>query len=289
MFVDAYRIATEFTRPVVLSARDATGSVEAGLGSFVVLNDQGWIATAAHIFEVVVKQQSGEASLAAYDAKMAKVHAEPNDSRRHAMAKRVKPPSDCVRNHSHWWSDDAARVVEDHVYFDLDLAVCRLAPFDASKFAGFPTFKDPGSLEPGTSLVKIGFPFHDVESSWDDAKGSFQLAPGALPAPYFPMEGIFTRTLDMGMSPQGFPIKFLETSSPGLRGQSGGPTLDTRGVVWAIQAKTFPFALGFSPKAATKDGRAVEEHQFLNVGLGVHPETLHAVFTAHGVNVAWAP
>jgi hypothetical protein len=45
-----------------------------------------------------------------------------------------------------------------------------------------------------------------------------------------------------------FPLKWIETSSPGLKGQSGGPLLDERGTIWGVQSNTFSYNLGFSPQ-----------------------------------------
>jgi hypothetical protein len=42
--------------------------------------------------------------------------------------------------------------------------------------------------------------------------------------------------------------KFVEMSSPGLRGQSGGPRFDVNGMVWGLQSRTQHLALGFSPQ-----------------------------------------
>lgn len=80
----------------------------------------------------------------------------------------------------------------------------------------------------------------------------------------------------IGKSKDGkYEIKFLETSSPGLRGQSGGPIFDSKGTIWAVQSQTMHLQLGFSPKIQ-KNGHEVEENQFLNVGLGIHPELIVA-------------
>jgi hypothetical protein len=81
--------------------------------------------------------------------------------------------------------------------------------------------------------------------------------------------------------PLPFPIKYIETSSPGLKGQSGGPMFDINGVVWAIQAKTIHLPLGFDAEVPGRKGHT--EHQFLNVGLGVHPETLLGALRNLGV------
>ncbi|HQN28938.1 MAG TPA: serine protease, partial [Mesotoga sp.] len=76
--------------------------------------------------------------------------------------------------------------------------------------------------------------------------------------------------------------KFIETSSPGLLGQSGGPILDVTGKVWAVQSRTVHLPLGFSPKVR-KDGREIEENQFLNVGWGVHVEMIVDAMKSSGI------
>ena len=49
MFADAYDQVKNFTRPVVVSNRTWDGTVSCAIAAFVVLNDDGWFATAAHI------------------------------------------------------------------------------------------------------------------------------------------------------------------------------------------------------------------------------------------------
>lgn len=75
----------------------------------------------------------------------------------------------------------------------VDLAVVRLEPFDASHITAFPRIKDPAvELRPGTSLCRLGFPFHNIEHMWNPNRG-FVLPAGAVPLPVFPIEGILTR------------------------------------------------------------------------------------------------
>jgi len=106
---------------------------------------------------------------------------------------------------------------------------------------------------------------------------------GTLPIPRFPINGIFTRTRSFGKTRNGlYGIKYIETSSPGLRGQSGGPIFDVHGTVWSIQSRTEHLPLGFSP-TIEKGGKTVVEHQFLNVGLGVHPSTIYDFLKHSGI------
>lgn len=72
-----------------------------------------------------------------------------------------------------------------------------------------------------------------------------------------------------------FPLKYLETSSPGLKGQSGGPTFDVHGNIWAIQSSTNSFPLNFEANKLMNQKQAEHiQNQYLNVGLGIHSETI---------------
>jgi hypothetical protein len=71
-------------------------------------------------------------------------------------------------------------------------------------------------------------------------------------------------------------------STPGLRGQSGGPVFDTDGVVWGIQVQTNHLALGFQPELMDH-GKKVAEHQFLNVGLAAYVPEIIALLKNHNV------
>jgi len=139
-------------------------------------------------------------------------------------------------------------------------------------------------MDVGRSLCKLGFPFHDISATYNETTDTFQLAAGTLPLPRFPIEGIYTRNALAGKSADGkYDIKFLETSSPGLRGQSGGPIFDTQGTVWAMQSQTMHLPLGFSPKV-NRGSRTTEEHQFLNAGLGVHAEVIVPFLRDNGID-----
>ena len=69
------------------------------------------------------------------------------------------------------------------------------------------------------------------------------LPAGTFPMVFFPNEGILTRIL---CGEDGQP-RFIETSNPGLMGQSGGPIFETRGTLWGVQSHTSHLPLGFSP------------------------------------------
>jgi hypothetical protein len=146
-------------------------------------------------------------------------------------------------------------------------------------------FKNPTkNFSPGASLCKLGYPFVEFNPTYDAVQNSFAVPPEQQTIAFFPIEGIYTREINVPPpNPAlGFPIRFVETSSPGLRGQSGGPIFDTDGAIWAIQAQTRHLPLGFSPEVK-QAGQSHKEHQFLNVGMGTHVETVIGFLNQAGI------
>lgn len=287
MFADAYKIASSFTQPVVISTRCFDKTVECGCGAFIVLNDEGWIITVAHLWESYFAFQHHTKEISDYHAQLQVIQ---HDQKLDAKQKRkrigrLKTNPEWITNHSFWWGRDGLQLKDIKFLLEGDMVIGRLEPFDPKSILNYPILKDPTTnLNIGTSLCKLGFPFHEIKASFDDAKNAFELAPGSVPLPFFPIEGIYTRNVIAGRSQDGkYEIKFMETSSPGLRGQSGGPIFDSKGTIWAIQSRTSHFPLGFSPKVK-KDGKEVEENQFLNVGWGIHPELIAALLKDNGIN-----
>lgn len=286
MFANAYKLTSAFTQPVVISTRFFDKTVDCGCGAFIVVNEEGWIITVAHLWESYFAFQQHDKEISAYKRQ---VEAIQQDQRLDAKQKRkrigrLKTNPRWITNHSFWWGRDGVQLKDIKPLPDADLVIGRLDPFDPKTITSYSVFKDPASnLDPGTSLCRLGYPFHRIEASFDEANNTFKLAPDALPLPRFPVEGIYTRNVILGKSKDGkYEIKFLETSSPGLRGQSGGPIFDVKGAIWAMQSRTTHFALGFSPKVK-KDGKEVEENQFLSVGWGIHPELITAFLSDNGV------
>lgn len=282
MFREALTMARRFTWPVVLSKRDGNGVCASSIGSCVVLNRDGWIATAYHLLAQFTQLKNQTLAAQAFDAESARLNADTTLEKRERQRQIRKlpfPAKTDARDVSIWWGHNGCNVTDIAGIEEVDLAVGRLEPFDASWVGTYPVFKDPSrDFEPGVSLCKLGFPFHEIKPTWDSTRGAFVLPPGALPMPLFPIDGIFTRTVQsvtQNTSAAKYPHQWIETSSPGLRGQSGGPTFDTKGTIWGIQVRTAHYPLGFDDAGA--------KGQFLNVGLGVHPATMLPFFDEKGI------
>ncbi len=272
MFSRAIRKASGFTRPLLTIRRYFDKTTDCGCGAFIVLNEDGWIVTAAHMWRSHDDSRQHARELSYYDGTVGQAMRDRSADRRTRRERvfGIKANPRWITSHAFWWGrDDVA--IEDVAFLpEADLAVGRLVPFEPEPGTAYPVLKVPSGADVGTSLCKLGYPFNRIDASFDETDGSVALAPGILPLTLFPIEGICTRILPAGRSRDGrYEIAFLETSSPGLIGQSGGPIFDTEGKVWAIQSRT-----DIHPMCASvlegKTGRKLRERHFLEVGVGIH-------------------
>lgn len=185
-----------------------------------------------------------------------------------------------------WWAADGAVPAQIVLYPPADVALMRFDDPSVFNVTEFPTFRRSADILQGTSLVRIGYPFTSIKVQWDDTAKQFKFESGQLPL--FAIEGMLSR-MQKHTPPDpsvDYPLHFYETSSPGLRGQSGGPILDSNARVCAMQSRTVSYPLGFRPELAV-GGQKFVEHQILNVGLGTSTLTLEALFDRHAIKVEW--
>jgi hypothetical protein len=259
--------ATAFTFPYVGLRRRECGQTYATIGAFVVVNDEGWALTSAHLVDeiVTVERESGSG-----------VSLAPDDH------------SACVEHVEIWATPDfdkaRPRAVQAIVRGIADLAVVKLEPFEASWVTEYPVLRDP-VVEPivqGMSVCRLGYPFHDIQPGWDSERGEFTLPQGTFPVPTFALDGIVAR-FHRSVAEGGHEATFVATSTPGLRGQSGGPLLDTEGRVCGIQSHTTHLDLGFDGRFSAGE-QIMAERQFLNVGAATHVADVASVLDEAGVS-----
>ncbi len=282
MFQEAIKEAQQYTLPVVISRRRRDGSTGSSIGAFIVLNEDGWILTAHHIVSEIQKYKAELESYTDYKGEISNINADEKltkAQRKKSIRSLAKPPANHITEFSPWWGYDGWRIDSFQIDALADVAIGQLSGFDKTRVTKYPTFKNPSTnVDVGESLCKLGFPFHSITPTFVEASNTFEFPSGAFPIPLFPIEGIFTRTVVVGNGK--ISAEFVETSSPGLRGQSGGPTFDAKGRIWAMQSRTMHHPLGFSPEVPNHRNR---EHQFLNTGMGTHVSTIIPILSNHGV------
>ena len=284
MFAKACERVYKFTRPLIISTRTVDGTVSSSCGTFIIINPEGWILTAGHLFDSFVKYQQ--------DMKKIKEVEEIN-ARKASMAvpgamtlpDTIQPDPKWITNHSFWWGGDGLRITSVYVNREIDVALAKLDGFRPDMVQEYPIFRDPDTMRPGTSICRTGFPFANIATDFDEGSKSFRIRNGVLPLPFFPNDGIHTRNvLKQNKSKEGnYDMLYVETSTPGLKGQSGGPIFDTNGHIYAMQVQTNHIPLGFHP-ISKYDGKSIVENQFLNVGIGVHGKLLQQIMRDHHIS-----
>jgi hypothetical protein len=289
LFQDATEIAGGFTFPVVISVLRRSGKVTAQIAAFVILNRDGWAITAAHIFTRHHEAERDQKAASAWQAELDAINADNSVStaRKQTLLKKLRRPDpEWITRYSYSWGFTPATMRVIKIDPLADLALVKLDDFPVDQVRNFPTFGNPARyVKPGASLCRLGYPFNVLGSSWDAATGAFALSQDNLPLALFPLEGMHTRTVVYAEpGPGGRSARFLETSTPGLLGQSGGPIYDVEGTVWAIQSQTRHVELGFNP-TVTVNGRSTVEHQILNLGLGADVTEIVRFATDQGVAI----
>lgn len=263
MFAKACEKAMQYTHPLVQNIRTVDGDLQSQYGTYFFINKQGWAVTAAHVFNVMMKFQ--------YDQKHIQEINQINEKNK-AEGKPESAMMDpkWITHHSFWFGADPIRLSQVHLVSNADLAIFKLDNVPEAFLKETAVFGDVSKLRPGTSLCKLGYPF--IANKPDFKDGNFVMKAGNI-AP-FPVDGIFTRmATDIIDQEKKIAIRYIETSTPGLLGQSGGPTFDINGIVYAIQSRTVHLPLGFTPKVNEGD-KVTTAHQFMNVGNGIPVDIL---------------
>jgi hypothetical protein len=284
MYKDAYDIARQFTHPLIVTLRFFDKTIEGGLGSFIILNDDGWLMTAAHNFGASFAFNQHQKEIIEYNEKIQKINSNKQlkDGQRKAMLRSVSPNKKWVTDFVILLSGQPIHILESYVYGKHDIAFFRIDKSAIKDQKVFPKIINPTKIKSGTSLCKLGFPFVEFSPTFNESNKQFELPKDLLPLPLFPIEGLYTRNILTNDDDGGIKVMYLETSSPGLKGQSGGPIFDNEGTIYAVQSKNITLPLGFIGSAKIK-GKTIEENQFLNVGIGVHPETLKYFLDKHKI------
>lgn len=135
--------------------------------------------------------------------------------------------------------------------------------------------KDSSTLKQGKFLCRLGFPFPEFtnfqyNNVTDDIEWS---SAGKAETPRFPIEGMLTRHIMYENE-----ISGIELSTPGLRGQSGGPLFNHEGIICGMQSGTNHLHLGFDMRNFEYkiNGRAIKvtNQPFLHVGHCVHVDII---------------
>jgi len=289
VFVAAIERAAEFTRPIhTITRLWGSTSVIPGAATLFFVNGEGWALTCAHVArqfsiadQVLAKFRQFKAELAAVPSGKKARQARRALERKYGYT--IKTPVEMFNRFVNCVEEPLD--IEGRTHPSLDVALLHFRNFTRLLCTTFPVFsRDGSSLKQGKFLCRLGFPFPEFTNfEYDSVSDEIRWTTTGRPeTPRFPIEGMVTRHI-LGQSGQ---IAGFELSTPGLRGQSGGPAFDADARIWGMQAATNHLDLDFDVdvevlRAGHK--RRVQDSAFLHVGHCVHVDVLKQFMRDNGV------
>ena len=292
MFADAIERNIKFTRSIhTISRNFGNTEVVPGTGTLFFVNDDGVAVTCKHVVEMLSKCKPINDLYEQYRNEIAMVPNDPNrdDQINSIVSKYGYTPSitaelrsafyDCVE------TSDIGISYTTIKHSKYDLAIIKIDNITSRQYQGHAVFaKDSNKLRQGDFLCRIGYPFPEFSNFQYNATTDCieWISAGRKSTPLFPIEGMYTRPVaDNGK------VFAYELSTPGLRGQSGGPLFDKNGIVYGMQSVTAFLHLGFdqyNAKVRIKgEMKEVENHPFLHVGRCICVDVIKDFLDSNGI------
>lgn len=289
MFADAIEKVGGFTRPIKFISRNYKDNVIVpGCATMFFVNSDGWALTCKHVANEIIAADKINNNYSQFKASMADIAGSPkakalmkgleqkfNLAPKKAIQMKVQFP-DCV---------DCFKEIDITVDPEYDIALLHFKGFDRVVYHGHAVFaKDSKAIRPGDTLVRLGFPFPEFSDfGYDEEHDDIVWTNGRAGTPRFPIDGMYTR----GVADKNGKLMGIELSTPGLRGQSGGPLFDSDGIIYGMQSLTKHLHLGFDMinEHMQINGRqqTINNQPFLHVGHCVHVDVIKEFLNRHNV------
>jgi hypothetical protein len=247
-----------------------------GAATLFFVNDDGWAVTCKHVADLII---NADHIVEQYHQFQQERGLLPVNKNRKAALKRLEQKYNYhsgvtvqIKNN---FLDCVTPIneIDFIMHGNCDLAILHFNGYTERHYQGHAIFaKSDNIARPGDFLCRLGYPFPEYSDfSYDATSDEINWVEGGQAnSPRFPMEGMFTRHLQ-GINGE---IMGIELSTPGLRGQSGGPLFNSDGIVLGMQSATNHLHLGFDMINAnipiSGKMETVNNQPFLHVGQCIH-------------------
>jgi hypothetical protein len=290
MFIKAIEKVAQFTRPVHSILRTYSGKqVIPSAGTIFFVNEEGYAITCKHIAEMLLSAETINAHFLQFKNEKKGIA---NDPKQKQLLKglelKFKLTADTTIQLKNNFVDCIDRMsgFTFHLHPSLDLAILKFNDYNKLHYREYARFlKDETLIQQGKFLCRLGFPFpeftnYTFNAATDDIEWTNT---GINVSPRFPIEGMVTRFL--ADEPHG--LYGIELSTPGLRGQSGGPLFDSNGIVYGMQFSTKHLHLGFDlidkEIMVNSTHKKVSDYSFIHLGQCIHVNAIKAFLKEHNV------
>ena len=288
MFVKAIQKASSFTRPVrFISRYYSSATVVPGTATLFFVNEDGYAVTCCHVAREIINAENINRNYTAFRKELSEIRKDGRfqAEKKHAERRHELSPDRMAQMKISFDGAKGLKSFKINMSEKYDLALIRFEcdPPMRTNHAVF--LKDASLIQPGKMLCRLGYPFPEFSNfAYDAQKDDITWTKeGNISTPHFPIEGMITRHIGDGTGR----ITGIEMSTPGLRGQSGGPLFDENGIIYGMQSKTHHLHLGFDMKKEKMKINGKEEminnQPFLHVGQCVHADIIKEFLDQHKV------
>lgn len=291
MFEKAIEQVLKFTRPVHVISRNYAGVISPGAATLFFVNDQGVAVTCRHVANLLISADEINQRFHAFKQERDKIAKDGKYKKNLAgleLKYHYRPESTVQIKNNFINCIDKFSELKYHFHATLDLAILEFKGYEKLHYENAAVFAGKDSvIRQGKSLCRVGFPFPEFNNfRYDQATDDIVWTnTGIIQSPSFPIDGILTRFI--GNPEVAGDISGIEMSTPGLRGQSGGPLFDAEGTVFGMQFATNHLHLGFDIKGREimQDGKKekVSDSPFLHVGQCVHVNKIREFLEQIGI------
>ena len=281
MFVNAIEEVGKFTRPIHTITRNYQETlVSPGAATLFFVNEEGCAITCKHVVDLVGNRQSINDRYEKFKLEKNKIGKNNKYNQRlKSLEESYNYKADSIIQLKELFVGTTSEPTVNYRWINhpkYDLSILIFENFRNPLYQSHAKFlKDGSVLKQGKYLCRLGFPFpefsnfqYNVET--DDIEWTNT---GQVETPRFPIEGMLTRHLM-----QNGEIAGIELSTPGLRGQSGGPLFNQDGQICGMQSSTNHLHLGFDMKNFEYkiNGRSIKvtNQPFIHVGRCVHVDVI---------------
>ena len=289
MFAESIQYVGNFTRPLHTILRTYGGkNIVPGAATLFFVNELGYAITCKHVVDILNSSNQWNKNYNEFrNEKNNLLHDTKYNEKVRQLEMKYKISNGSVIQIKNTFMDcvDSMKDFTQTLHPKFDLAIIKFNGFNNLMYKDFAKFKKTTSqIQPGEFLCRLGFPFPEFNNfKFNETADEIEWTnEGAKGSPRFPIEGMITRFLVEQNKLFG-----IELSTPGLKGQSGGPLFNKSGIVYGMQSSTKHLHLGFDieEKELWIDNKLkkVSNYSFIHLGQCIHAEVIKEFLAENNV------